>query len=327
MWWVSYYISGKRYRKSSGTTVKRQAQAYMAKLEIELFEGTHFPEKKQTGLTVEALVEMWLEHAKHKRSYKKDQALMKTVVDYFERSTLVASLNKQDIEAYRDELASRITRRKKPMAPATVNRHLAVLRACLRFVQGDYLVKNPMVGVKFLVERNKRERECEPAEFDLLCDHSDADLRLAIVLAHETGMRRSEICAALWSQVNFRLRQIHIPSGSSKNDQPRTIPLSKRALAELKPAKGPKDQPLVGLNPDALTLRFIRKCKNLQINELNFHDLRGTAITRLARAGASLDELQRFSGHKSVQALMKYLKRGDRRLRELIDAIDGQARA
>ena len=93
-------------------------------------------------------------------------------------------------------------------------------------------------------------------------------------------------------------------------------------MAAIKAAPARIDGRLVGLELDQLTGQFIELCEKLDIHGLHFHDLRGTAITRLARSGANLDELQKFSGHKSVQALMKYLKRGDERLRKLIDAMD-----
>ena len=111
---------------------------------------------------------------------------------------------------------------------------------------------------------------------------------------------------------------------SSKTDSSRTVPLTKRAMLAVKAAPARMDGRLLGLSLDQLTRSFRNLCADLEICGLTFHDLRGTAITRLARQGASLSELQKFSGHKSVQALMKYLKRGDKRLRALVDSMEAE---
>lgn len=353
-WWLTYSIGGKRFRESTGTAVKRQAEAVAAKREVELFEGRHFPNKKRNDLTIAGLRDVWLKHAKHKRSIDKDRQRFRLIVEHFGESCLVATLTKKDIEAFRDALAERPTRRKPPpvakttntgkrgkkkgggeegdganeeaqkrtMAPATVNRHLALLRSALRHVRDEYLHHDPMHGVKLLPERNQRERECEPDEYDKLLAATTGDMRLAIVLAHEAGLRRVEVCSALRDHVSNGRRELHVPATDSKNDVPRTVPLTKSAMTEIKAAPARMDGRLVGLDPDALTHRFSDLCQSLGITGLVFHDLRGTAITRLARAGASLAELQKFSGHRSVQALLRYLKRGDRRLRELVDKMD-----
>ncbi len=323
-WWLTYSIGGRRFRESTGTDVKREAEAMLAKRRVEIFEGRHFPDKKRTDLTMKALCDEWLAHARHKRSIKKDEQRFERIVEHFGSNCLVATLSKSDIEQFRDELAATTTRHNEKMAPATVNRHLALLRSAFKHVEGDYLHRNPMRGVKFLVERNQRERECEPEEYESLLEKATPDLRVAIVLGYEAGLRRTEVCRALREHVSTRQREVRIPAGSAKNDTPRAVPLTKKAMAAINAAPTRLDGRLVGLDPDALTHQFSDLCMELGIDGLVFHDLRGTAITRLARHGASLAELQKFSGHKSVQALMRYLKRGDRRLRELVDRMDSQ---
>ncbi|MBI5510485.1 MAG: site-specific integrase [Deltaproteobacteria bacterium] len=321
-WWLTYSIAGKRFRESTGTHVKREAEAILAKRRVEIFEGRHFPEKKRNDLTVAGLRDLWNEHAQHKADAKKDKQKLGVIVEFFGANALVATLAKRDSERFRDTLAARVTRSKRKTAPATVNRYLALWRAALNHVQGDYLHRNPMAGVAFLPERNQRERECEAEEYESLLGRADADMRLALVLAYEQGMRRTEICRSLRAQVSTKRREIQVPADASKNTFPRTVPLTKRALAEIEAAPVRMDGRLVALEPDTVTHRFTGLCSALGIEGLHFHDLRGTAITRLSRAGASLAELQKFSGHKSVQALMRYLKRGDRRLRELVDKMD-----
>ena len=323
-WWMTYSIGGKRYRESTGTEVKRLAEAVLAKHRVEIFEGRFFPDKKRNELTVEGLQDKWLKHAKHKRSLDKDEQRFKVIVKHFKPNRLIGTMTQEECEGFRDSLAETITRRGKPMAPATVNRHLALLRSAFRHVAKSNHHRDPMSGMKFLAERNQRDRECEPEELETLLGVASPELRLAIVLGHEAGLRRTEVARALRKHVRLRHREIHIPPTDSKNDQPRDVPLTRMALEEIKAIPARMDGKLLSLKPDTISHQFSALCADLNIEGLVFHDLRGTAITRLARAGATLAELQKFSGHKSVAALMRYLKRGDRRLRKLIDEIDAE---
>jgi integrase len=47
-----------------------------------------------------------------------------------------------------------------------------------------------------------------------------------IVLAIETGMRRSKLARLEWPQVNFAKNVIRLQAGPTKNNQARSVPLS-----------------------------------------------------------------------------------------------------
>lgn len=74
-WWLTYSIGGKRYRESTKTANKRQANAYLAKRETELFEGRFFPEKRSSELTMEGLRDKWLKHAGHKKTIDRSSSM------------------------------------------------------------------------------------------------------------------------------------------------------------------------------------------------------------------------------------------------------------
>lgn len=66
--------------------------------------------------------------------------------------------------------------------------------------------------------------------------------------------------------------------------------------------------------PDGFRTSWAKLCKRVGIEGLTFHDLRGTAITRLARVGATPQEIASVSGH-SVADISSILDRhylGDR---------------
>jgi integrase len=58
-----------------------------------------------------------------------------------------------------------------------------------------------------------------------------------------------------------------------------------------------------------------KACRKARISGLHFHDLRGTAATRLAEAGCSHAEIASITGHsmRDVGAILdKYLARTDK---------------
>lgn len=179
-WWLTYSIGGQRFRESTKTANKRQAKAYLAMREVENSEGRFFPEKKKGELTLKALGELWFEAKHKKRSLDKDRQRFGAIVEYFGPSKLVMSITAEDCAKLRADLLKRKTRRGGLMASSTVNRYPAVLRGALNSVRDSHHHQDPMRKMKELEERNERDRECHPDEFERLIGAAEPRLRLAI---------------------------------------------------------------------------------------------------------------------------------------------------
>jgi len=93
----------------------------------------------------------------------------------------------------------------RPLAPKTV-RHIAFLvQACLqKAVDWDILVKNPMKAVKKPKVPRRRPKVVDRAGFDVLLQKS-AGLSVypVIVLGMATGMRRGEMLALEWTDLDW----------------------------------------------------------------------------------------------------------------------------
>ena len=137
-WWVSYSVGGKLYREAGGT--KAQATALLAKRKAEIFEGRHFPDKKQSDLTFAGLRDLWLEHAAHKKSIADDRQRFSAIMSHFGATTRMAALTPTDVQRFKATLAATKSRRGTVLAPATVNRHLALLRAALRLAEANHYI-------------------------------------------------------------------------------------------------------------------------------------------------------------------------------------------
>ena len=110
-------------------------------------------------------------------------------------------------------------------------------------------------------------------------------------------MRRGEILAIKWDDVNLPKRWLLIPF--SKNGHSRRIPLSNRAV-EILEAREQTDARVFPIAANALRLSWKRLIKRAGISDLHFHDLRHEAISRFFELGLTVPEVAAISGHRDL---------------------------
>lgn len=114
---------------------------------------------------------------------------------------------------------------------------------------------------------------------------SGTELETAILFAATLGLRRSEICALTWDDINFEAETVRIDKavvldhekewvgkGTKTYSSTRTLDLSSILIEHLAklPRKGDR---ILSVNPDALTNRFCRLRSQCGFS-FRFHDLR-----------------------------------------------------
>ena len=130
-------------------------------------------------------------------------------------------------------------------------------------------------------------------------------LKAMIILAIDSGMRRGEIFKMRWQDIDFDNNLIRIVGTHTKTERERIAPLSQRAKDELEKLRKITE----GENPFPYTdiKRSFATAKRLaRIEDLHFHDLRQTAITRWIHQGTSLAFAGKFAGHSQLQTTMKH---------------------
>ncbi|MDP1730670.1 MAG: site-specific integrase [Devosia sp.] len=147
-------------------------------------------------------------------------------------------------------------------------------------------------------------------------------LHLPLLLGLWTGQREGDLLKLRWSQydgTHIRLRQ-------SKTGKRVIIPVGKSlrfALDALKAKRNPSELDVILLNTrgrawtgNGFSSSFRKATAYCGIEDLTFHDTRGTAVTRLALAGSSVPQIATFTGHslKDVEAILEvhYLNRDPR---------------
>lgn len=157
-----------------------------------------------------------------------------------------------------------------------------------------------------------RDRRLVGDELARLVQHfqsiEDWQMALAAQLAVQTACRAGELTCLEWGMVNLKKRQLELPARLTKNRRARKVPLRPGAMALLESAKKRASGELVlgGLPSAQLSNRWKRACAALQIENLRFHDLRHEAISQIAELGLSLPKLMQFSGHLTVQHVLRY---------------------
>lgn len=241
-------------------------------------------------------------------------------------------LNGQVLAEQRDLLArENIAKSGKPgepspppkyRSPTTVNRYLATLGSLLsavvnqwHWLPGSYA---PMREVKKLKQPGGRTRFLSEAELQALlaaCRESKSpELYPAVLLSVTTGARQSEIMGMRWECVDFKNRVIHVPK--TKNGDARALPIVDEALQLLKERREADGAvKLTGLvfpsrvserQPILLRLAWLAALKRAGIENFRWHDLRHSAASFLAMAGASLPEIGAVLGHRSTQTTKRY---------------------
>jgi integrase len=135
-------------------------------------------------------------------------------------------------------------------------------------------------------------------------------------------MRRGEILALEKDDISTEGRAAIIRT--SKNGEPRAIPLSKRALEAVAKAMSITEN-VFGekggwqLRVANLEYNFRAAVKRAGLKDLRFHDLRHTFATRLVQSGADIYAVQRLLGHKSLEMTSRYAHHSIDSLRKAIE--------
>jgi integrase len=191
----------------------------------------------------------------------------------------------------------------------TIRRDMNLLSHAINIAirEWGWLTENPLKRVSRPAGNPPRERVASDEEIERICvaggyqvgtppETATARTAACAVFAVETGMRSGEIIGIRSESV--RDASVRLPK--TKNGTARDVPLSDRAKQVLRDVRG--DFGLTASQRDSLWRKI---AKRAAIEGLTFHDLRHTAITRLARKLNPL-ELARMVGHKDLKMLLRY---------------------
>jgi site-specific recombinase XerD len=240
------------------------------------------------------------------------------------RRTALADVDIRTLVEYASALGSaRPGRTPRRLAPATVARKLAAVRAFLRSALGPARVPDAS-----LAPRRPRRLPDAPAaaeiESTLASLEGDGPLalrnRALVELVYSAGLRSAEAVGLDLADVSFEQEHVHV---RGKGGKERIVPLGEEAafwlsryLREARPrlASGAVDALFVsarGRRLDTSTLRRVLP---------HPHRLRHAFATHLLEGGADLRTIQELLGHSSLSTTQVYSHVDARRLRRVYDS-------
>jgi len=318
-----------RGRPPAGYFTKRTAEDWLRDTLDSARRGT-LPGLVRTGATFADAAAEWLRYVEHDRDCKPStlsdyRSVLKTHLLPAFGETRLEDLGAQRIEAWRASLG---TDGPRPLSNRTRNKALTILGGVLergRRVHG--LATNPARDVEKLRERYDATRFAfySPEEVRALARAAASEQDGAIFLtAAFTGMRRGELIALRWRDVDFQRAAIRVSGSyangtltSPKSGHGRVVPMVPHVAAELaklskrEHSTGDDDLVFPGdlstyLDGSALRRRFAAAQQRAGLRTIRFHDLRHTFGTLAVRGAESIVELQAWMGHAEVRTTMRY---------------------
>ncbi|MFZ0747389.1 MAG: site-specific integrase, partial [Terracidiphilus sp.] len=155
---------------------------------------------------------------------------------------------------------------------------------------------------------DEKPRFLTPNELRATLEAAPEWMRAPIALAAATGMRRGELLALRWLDIDFGLKLIFLRSATTKTAEPRAIPLTPAAqlvLESLSHGK-PGAHVFADVDPARLSVYIRRVFASLGIENASFHTLRHTAASWMVQAGVSLYSTGQVLGHKTPRMTQRY---------------------
>lgn len=337
VWWCEFVACGVRHRESCRTSDRDVALYVMAKRKLELSQKQwniirtlkkhkrmeieeidamvndekplrelmqvvlsrvirgKTPETEPT-ISLQELSSQWLEAKKGKASIRDDKQRWKSIIDHFGKTRNVNKITATDIEEWREAL------KQKGSSIATVNRYLALLKAGLNFAEKrGYGHLKPFATLEMEKEQ-PRERYCSVEELEQLLKVANGVMRNSLVVAYETGMRRSELAGLSVADVNKDEEgNNYIKLKKTKNHDKRIVPINKKAYDAL--ALG------VAKSPDYISKQFVKIAREAGVKNMRWHDLRASFAVNMLKAGLNTIEVARLTGHRNLEVLNRVYAR------------------
>lgn len=323
IYWLDIRVKGKRIRRSLKTENRNEALARYAPLRDKLLEK-HLGEKVRFSDFCKQYLD-WAWSSKPASAPREQQRLRK-IQDFFQNLEIVYlnEITLYHIEQLREKLQG------NGLSKATINRYLQILRG-LFYKAIDWEVydgKNPLKKVRFYREDSPKSALTQ-TQLDRVIQTAkkisskplsplQTIFHDVVLLAVNTGMRKSEILNLRWESI--KEDKIII---KGKADKTRTVPLNNIALEVIN--KQPRREIFVFNIPnrhqhDLLRRTIIQVRKRTGI-DFNFHLLRHTFASMLIEKGVDFITVSRILGHSKLMTSLIYLHTDTARMKKAVDLL------
>lgn len=353
VWYAYYYgLDGKRTSKKLGLAGDVITVAMARDMANELFaritKGEE-PKKKRVRDDIplrEYLsdhYEPWVLTAR--RSGAQTMAMIRFSFASF-LDTPINKISIHDMEKWRqDELSG-------GNKAASCNRQVSALKAALNWgVKGDHFKDNPLqrleklqehdsdIKVRYLspeertrlnealdarerrirqerISHNKWLEERKKKPLPLLAGEFADHLKPMVLLSLNTGMRRGNLLALLWGDIDLERRAILLRGSASKSGKTLRLPINNAAITTLTAWKKQSvntassafvfPSPKTGKKVDNVASSWEGLLEEAKIEGFRWHDMRHDFASKLVMKGVDLNTVRELLGHSDLKMTLRY---------------------
>lgn len=337
--------TGRRRTKRVGQS-RRQAEQVLRKIEIEVDDIRH---GLLTASQRDRIEQARRPLAEHLDAYLADceaagqsvvhRATKRTQIEAVlgaAKASTIADVRPEAVRRYLDRLIA------DGKAARTRNSHLVNVQAFFNWcVRERRIVENPIDGrIRRLSERDENQRRKRRAfsdeELDRLIETArkqpqGGEARAAVyVTAANTGLRRGELGALTWGDVDLDEGVLTVRASIAKSKKAAHLPLHPdviRELRNIRPTNARKgDRVFAAIPRDKTVRRDLERAEIPRFDEdgrqLDLHALRTTLGTRLARGNVPLSIARDFMRHASARVTERHYQKLELHdLRRGVDAL------
>jgi integrase len=320
IWWIGYWRNGKCFAESSKSQQMADALELLKQRQGEIVTGRFAggAANVRVGDLLEAVVEDYRQN--ERRSLLVTEQRMRRHVSPFFAKLRAAKFETGHAKNYIKKRAS------QDASNATINRELAILKRAFRLAARS---DPPLVGhvpyIPTLKENNVRTGFVEDEQYLALRHQLPEYLRLLLVIAYYTGVRKGELLKIGKEQVDRKAAQIRLNPGETKNDEGRVLPIYGDMGPWLEIQLATLDVNFPGcrwlFHENGRQILSFRKawasaCERAKVPGQLFHDLRRSAVRNMERAGIPRSVAMKISGHKTEAVYQRYAIVSARDMRE-----------
>ncbi len=302
IWWIDFATpSGERVRRSTETANKVQAQELHDKLRSEVWRQQRLGDRPRR-IWQDAAVR-WLREQAHKASLDDDKEKLRW---------LDRHLANRDLESINRALIDGITQAKlaEGCSNATVNRHLALIRAILRKCAHDWEWLDRAPAVRLLKEPTRRIRFLTRHQAHVLLRELPLHLRDMASFTLATGLRAANVTGLTWEQVDLSRKLAWVHPDQAKGRKAIAVPLNATAMDVVRAQRGKHPlrvftyagQPVSKLS----TAAWYKALERAGIDDFRWHDLRHTWASWHVQGGTPLFALQELAGWETERMVRRY---------------------
>jgi len=217
------------------------------------------------------------------------------------------------------------------LAPGTRSKIRNIMSAVFNHaIRHEWMDRNPITKVRVSAKRLREPDVLTPAEFASLIAMLDLRERAMVMLAGSTGVRRSELVALTWADIDLELMQVNVRRscvrnhfGDTKTEASRKpVPLHFSVVQYLKAWR--KESPYAAetdflfpslrregkqpLSPDTLLKKVIRPAverAGIKNKRIGWHSFRHSLATNLRAAGVDLKTAQELLRHANSRITLE----------------------